>query len=114
MGAITKYLEDCEIIKKGEIHDVGEIIKLFYTQMTNQQMSSGERFVDYLYRFWDWNGDYVQGRFERGKTIGKKYVDDCLTKIRRHIEPYFQDILLCDITTIRFSKQEDYNHKRLI
>jgi integrase len=99
MGAITKYLEDCEVIKKGEIHDVGEIIKLFYTQMTNQQMSSGEKFVDYLYRFWDWKGDYVQGRLERGKSIGRKYVDDCLSKIKRHIEPYFKDILLADITT---------------
>jgi len=99
IGAITKYLEDCGIIKKGEKHEVGEIIKLFYTQVTNQQMSSGETFVDYLYRFWDWNGDYVQGRLERGKSIGKKYVDDCYSKIKRHIEPYFKDILLCDITT---------------
>ena len=41
MGAIIKYLEDSEIIKKGEIHGPGEIIKLFYTQVTNEQMSSG-------------------------------------------------------------------------
>jgi len=99
MGAIKKYLEDCEVLKKGEIHEDGEIIKLFYTQVTNMKMSSGERFVDYLYRFWDWNGDYVQGRLERGRSIGRKYVDDCLSKIKRHIEPYFKDILLCDITT---------------
>jgi integrase len=99
VGAISRYLEDCEAIKKGEIHDAGEIIKLFYSQVTNQQMSSGETFVNYLYRFWDWNGDYAQGRLERGKSIGRKYVDDCLSKIKRHIEPYFKDILLCDITT---------------
>jgi integrase len=40
MGAITKYLEDCEVIKKGEVHETGEVIKLFYTQVTNSQMSS--------------------------------------------------------------------------
>jgi hypothetical protein len=45
MGAITKYLEDCEVIKNGDIHEEGEIIKLFYTQVTNMKMSSGERFV---------------------------------------------------------------------
>jgi len=99
MGAIAKYLEDCEIVKKGENRDAGEIIKLFYTQVTNMQMSSGERFVDYLHRFWDWDGDYVQGRLERGRTIGRKYVSDCRSKINRLIEPYFKDTLLSDITT---------------
>jgi len=84
MGAIAKYLEDCE---------------LFYTQVTNMQMSSGERFVDYLRRFWDWDGDYVQGRLEWGRSIGKKYVSDCRSKINRLIEPYFKDTLLSDITT---------------
>ncbi|MCL2763360.1 MAG: site-specific integrase [Treponema sp.] len=98
MGAIAKYLEDCELTKKGETRNAGEIIKLFYTQVTNMQMSSGERFVDYLYRFWDWNGDYVQGRLERGKTIGKKYVDDHRSKISSLIEPYFKNTLLSDIT----------------
>ena len=83
MGAIAKYLEDCEIVKKGESCDAGEIIKLFYTQVTNMQMSSGERFVDYLHRFWDWDGDYVQGRLERGRTIGRKYGSDCRSKINR-------------------------------
>jgi integrase len=99
MGAITKFLKDYEAIKDGEIHDEGDIIKLFYTQVTNLQMAYGEGFVDYLYRFWDWNGDYVQGRLERKKTIGKKYVDDCKAKIKRFIEPFFKDTLLCDITT---------------
>ena len=99
VSAISKYLEDCEIIKKGEIHKTDEIIKLFYTQVTNNQMASGERFVDYLYRFWDWNGDYVQGRLERGKHIGKRYVDGCRTKIKKHIEPFFNDTLLCDVNT---------------
>jgi integrase len=99
IGAIAKYLEACGVVKKGEPRDDGEIVKLFYTQVTNLQMSSGERFVDYLNRFWDWNGDYVQGRLERGRTIGKKYVDDCRAKIKRHIEPFFKDALLCDVTT---------------
>jgi integrase len=98
MGAIAKYLEDCELLKKGEIYETGDIIKLFYAQITNSQMSSGERFVDYLTRFWDWNGGYVQGRLERGKTIGKKYVDDCQAKISRFIEPFFKDTLLSDVT----------------
>ncbi|MDR2481396.1 MAG: tyrosine-type recombinase/integrase, partial [Spirochaetaceae bacterium] len=99
LAAITKYLEDCDVIKKGEIHETGDIIKLFYTQATNLQMSSGERFVDYLSRFWDWNGNYVQGRLERGKHIGKRYVDGCQAKIKLHIEPFFKDTLLCDETT---------------
>jgi integrase len=99
MGAIEKYLEDCGIIRKGEIREDGEVIKLFYTQVTNLQMSSGERFVDYLNRFWDWNGDYVQGRLERKKTIGKKYVEDYRAKISRFIEPYFKDTLLSDVST---------------
>jgi integrase len=99
IGAIAKYLKDFEVIKNGETLDDGEIIKFFYTQVTNQQMASGEKFVEYLYRFWDWNGDYVQGRLERGRTIGKKYVEDCLSKVKRHIEPYFKTILLCDVTT---------------
>jgi integrase len=50
-------------------------------------------------RFWDWNGDYVQGRLERGKSIGKKYVDDHCSKINSLIRPYFKDTLLCDVTT---------------
>ncbi len=99
IGAITKYLTNCEIIKKGEVHKTDEIIKLFYAQVTNTQMASGERFVDYLYRFWDWDGDYVQGRLERGKRIGKRYVNDCRTKIKMHIEPFFKDTLLCDVNT---------------
>jgi len=100
VAAIAKYLEDCEIIKKGEVHENAEILKLFYAQVTNQQFASGERFVDYLYRFWDWNGDYVQGRLERGKHIGKRYVDGCKTKIEIHIEPFFKDALLCDVNTL--------------
>jgi hypothetical protein len=69
MSGIVKYLQNIGIIQKGEKHDDDAIIKLFYTQVTNRQMSSAERFVDYLYRFWDWNGDYVRGRLERKKTI---------------------------------------------
>jgi integrase len=99
MGAITKHLQDSGVIKKGEVRDTGEIIKLFYAQVTNTQMSSGEGFVAYLYRFWNWEGAYVQGRLERGKTIGKRYVEDCRKRIALHIEPYFKDTLLCDITT---------------
>ncbi|MFP3089358.1 site-specific integrase [Treponema sp. TIM-1] len=63
-------------------------------------MSSGEGFVAYLYRFWDWNGHYVQDRLERGERIGRRYVDCCKTRIKLHIEPYFKDILLCDVTTV--------------
>jgi integrase len=61
-------------------------------------MSSGEGFIAYLYRFWDWDGAYVQGRLERGKTIGKRYVEDCRKRIEAHIAPYFKDTLLCDVT----------------
>jgi integrase len=100
IGALAKYLEDCEIIKKGETHNAGEIIKFFYTQVTNAQMSSGEGFIAYLYRFWDWNGDYVQDKLERGERIGRRYVDCCKTRITLHIEPYFKNILLCDVTTV--------------
>jgi integrase len=100
INAIVKYLEDCEVIKKGVNHETGDIIKLFYTQVTNMQFSSGERFIDYLHRFWDWNGSYVQGRIERGKHIGKRYIDGCHTKIKLHIEPFFKDTLLCDVTTL--------------
>jgi hypothetical protein len=92
-------LQDIGIIQKGETQDAGEIIKLFYAQVTNTQMSSGEGFIAYLYRFWAWEGAYVQGRLERGKTIGKRYVEDCRKRIELHIEPYFKDTLLCDITT---------------
>jgi hypothetical protein len=35
---------------KGEKYDDEEIIKLFYPHVTNRQMSSAEKFVDYLYR----------------------------------------------------------------
>jgi hypothetical protein len=49
--AIAKHLEDCGTIKKGEKHEPDEIIKFFYTAVTNQQMASGESFIDYLYRF---------------------------------------------------------------
>jgi integrase len=100
IGAIGKYLEDCEVIKKGETCDTGEIIKLFYTQVTNAQMSSGEGFVAYLYRFWDWGGNYVQDKLERGERIGRRYVDCCKTRITLHIEPYFKDLPLCDVTTV--------------
>jgi integrase len=98
-NGIAKHLQNIGIIQKGEKHEDDEILKLFYTQVTNRQMSSAEGFVDYLYRFWDWNGDYVRGRLERKKTIGKRYVDDCRAKIQRHIEPFFKDIPLCDLTT---------------
>jgi integrase len=99
LSGITKYLQNTGIIQKGEKHEDDEIVKLFFTQVTNRQMSSAEGLVDYLYRFWDWNGDYVKGRLERKKTIGKRYVDDCRAKIQRHIEPFFKDTLLCDVTT---------------
>jgi len=99
VAAIGKHLEDCEVIKKGEVHKADEIIKLFYTQVTNNQIASGESLVDYLIRFWDWNGNYVQGRLERGKRIGKRYVDGCQVKIKKHIEPFFNDTLLCDVST---------------
>jgi integrase len=61
---------------------------------------SEEGFIDYLLRFWDWNGDYVQGRLERKKSIGRKYVDDCRSIILRHIKPFFKDTALCDVTTL--------------
>jgi integrase len=100
IGAVGKYLEDCEVIKKEKSHDAGEIIKLFYAQVTNTQLSSGEGFAAYLYRFWDWNGNYVQDKLERGEHIGRRYVDCCKTRITLHIEPYFKDLLLCDVTTV--------------
>jgi integrase len=99
VAAIRKYLEDCGIIKKGEFHDTANVMRLFYTQVTSQEMASGERFTDYLCRFWDWNGNYVQDKIERGKHIGRRYVDGCQAKIKMHIEPYFKDTLLCDIST---------------
>jgi hypothetical protein len=100
VAAIAKYLKDCDVIKKGEVHETAEILKLFYTQVTNQQLASGEKFIDYLHHFWDWNGNYVQGRIERGKHIGRRYVDGCQTKIKIHIKPFFKDTLLCDINTL--------------
>jgi hypothetical protein len=51
VAAIGKYLEDCEVIKKGEVHDTPSVIRLFYTQVTNQEMASGEKCVDYLYLY---------------------------------------------------------------
>jgi hypothetical protein len=33
------------------------------------------------------------GRLERKKTIGKKYVEDCRSKIKRIIDPHFKDTL---------------------
>jgi integrase len=99
LSGIAKYLQNTSIIEKGEKYEDDEIVKLFFTQVTNRQMSSAENFVDYLYRFWDWNGDYVKGRLERKKSIGKRYVDDCRAKIQRHIEPFFKGTLLCDVTT---------------
>jgi integrase len=63
-------------------------------------MASGEDFIPYLYRFWDWNGDYVRDRLERGDKIGKRYVDCCKARIKIHIEPFFKDMPLCDITTL--------------
>jgi hypothetical protein len=61
-------------------------------------MSGGETLVEYLNRFWDWNGDYVRDRRERKRSIGLKYVSTCLNHIKLHIEPYFKDMLLCDLT----------------
>jgi integrase len=99
LAAIAKNLQQNGRINKGEAYENNEIIKLFYTQITSEKMASGERLVDYLYRFWNWDSDYVQGRIERGKSIGKRYVSDCRTKIKLHIEPFFRDTLLCDVTT---------------
>ncbi|GHV82442.1 hypothetical protein AGMMS49991_10000 [Spirochaetia bacterium] len=99
LTAIIKYLEGIGVIDKDRQYETGELIKLFYTQVLNQQMSSGEQFVAYLYRFWDWDGNYVQGRLERGKSIGKRYVDGNRIIIKLHIAPYFKDTLLADVTT---------------
>jgi hypothetical protein len=52
VATIAKYLKDCDVIKKGEVYETAEILKLFYTQVTNQQLASGEKFVDYLYCRW--------------------------------------------------------------
>jgi integrase len=97
--AIQKYLVETEAVKKEAICEDAELIKLFYTKVTSEKIAGGETLVDYLYRFWDWNGDYVRDRKERKKTIGLKHVSSCLTHIKLHIEPYFKDTLLCDITT---------------
>ena len=43
---------------------------------------------------------YVQGQLDWGKSIGRRYVNDCLKKIENHIAPYFKDTLLCDVTTL--------------
>lgn len=99
LTAIRKSLIENGTIKKEDNHEDSELIKLFYTKVTNDKMSGGETFVDYLNRFWDWNGDYVRSRHERKKSIGQKYVDSCLTHIKLHIAPYFKDMLLSDITT---------------
>jgi integrase len=99
LTAIQKYLVETEAIKKETICEDAELIKLFYAKVTSEKMAGGETFVDYLYRFWDWNGDYVRDRKERKKSIGLKHVSSCLTHIKLHIEPYFKDTLLCDITT---------------
>ena len=99
IAAIKNYLKDCDVIKKGEVHETSDILKLFYTQVTNYQLASSEKFIKYLYQFWDWNGNYVQGRIERGKKIGKRYVHGCNSKIKNHIEPYFKDIQLNDVST---------------
>jgi site-specific recombinase XerD len=100
LTAISKYLCETGTIEKTDNYETEELIKLFYTQVTNQQMSSAEGFIDYLLRFWDWNGDYVRGRLERKKSIGKKYVDNCRSIITMHIAPYFKDMSLADVTTL--------------
>jgi integrase len=99
LSAITKYLEDAGVLDAERKYETGEILKLLYSHITNQQLSSTEGFIAYLLRFWDWNGDYVQGRLERKKSIGRKYVDDCRSIILRHIKPFFKDMALCDVTT---------------
>jgi len=35
-------LEDCEVIKKGEVLDTSDILKLFYTQVTNEKKLIGD------------------------------------------------------------------------
>ena len=98
LATIQKYLTESETIKKEAIPDDAELLKLFYTKVTSQNIAGGETFVGYLNRFWDWNGDYVRSRHERKKSIGQKYVSSCLAYIKLHIEPYFKDMLLCDVT----------------
>jgi hypothetical protein len=66
---MKKYLKESGIITEEQLED-SDLIKLFYSQVTNAQMSSGEKFVDYLYRFWDWGGKYVQGRLARKRPSG--------------------------------------------
>ena len=99
LTAIRKFLVEIGTISSiEEEHEDSELIRLFYTKVTNEKMSGGETFVDYLNRFWDWNGDYVRSRHERKKSIGLKHVSSCLTHIKLHIAPYFNDTLLCDIS----------------
>ena len=53
-------------------------------------MSGGETLVEYLSHFWDWNSDYVQGRHERKKSIGVKYISSCITnRCPANREPWF-------------------------
>ncbi|MDR1883269.1 MAG: tyrosine-type recombinase/integrase, partial [Prevotella sp.] len=100
MATITKYLESAGVIDSERKYEADEILKELYVHITGQQMASSEGFVAYLLRFWDWNGDYVQGRFERNKSIGRKYVDDCQAVIKTHIAPFFKDTALCDVTPL--------------
>ena len=95
---MRKMLIETEAVGKTGIYEDAELIKLFYTHVTNDKLSGRETLVEYLNRFWDWNGDYVRSRHERKKSIGQKYVSSCLSHIKLHIVPCFKNTLLCDVT----------------
>jgi integrase len=98
ISTMTRYLELTRAISKDRVVEEKELIKMFYTQVTKETLGSDERFVEYLYRFWDWEGEHVQKLRELKKPIGLRYVNDCRSRIKKHIEPYFKDMLLTDVT----------------
>jgi integrase len=104
LSAIVTYLRNTGAIVADERIDAPQAIRMFYADATNEQFATEETFVDYLYRFWDWDSTYVQGRIERGRTISKGYVNDCRSRIQLHIAPYFKDLKLYDVTPQRLEE----------
>jgi hypothetical protein len=69
LKVIHKFLLESSTVTNDDKYNDSELIKLFYSKVTNNKMSGEETFVDYLNRFWNWSGDYVRSRREQKSLL---------------------------------------------
>jgi len=103
---LKRFLVDAEVIEDGCPLSVDELISKTALVLTGTDLNRDNPvLVDYLLKFWDWDkSPYIKDKLESGQSIGKTYCDSNKRFITTWVAPFFGDMRIRSITTVRLEE----------